>query len=245
MEHLFDHAASSTSLDDLLKQLHLTDLSSAIPQDDAFSSLMSDANMVAPPHDADWNAPTFDAAQHESPFDPTNWQDPAHLSSEDMLTSAFETHLPDVTLNDLTASPHLDSSQQHDWTTLPDLHHDLQPHSEPHTQHFTFHASSNDTGHPHLSIRSNGDVYQGDKYFGEIKGHSIYNAGDYNCGHYTNTGKVYDYYEHLVGEVLPNGHVCMAKSNGDLVDTGYIAEKGAAEGAAYLLLYWCGGQTHL
>lgn len=244
MEHQFDHSASNP-LDDLLKQLHAHDQFSAMPQDDTLPNLMSDFTHQALSHDTDWNAPTFDARHHDNQFESTVWQDPTQFSSLDTLSPAFETYLPDVTPSDLTTSPHSELPQ-HDWTTLPDLHHDhFQPQSELHAHHFTFHASSNDAGHPHLSIRSNGDVYQNDKYFGEIKGHTIYNAGDWNCGYYTNTGKVYDYHDHLVGEVLPNGHVCMAKSNGDLVDTGYVAEKGAAEGAAYLLLYWCGGQTHI
>ena len=246
MEHLFDHAASSTPLDDLLKQLHLTDPSSAIPQDDAFSSLLSDANMIAPPHDADWNAPTFDAAQHESPFDPTNWQDPAHLSSEDMLTSAFETHLPDVTLNDLTASPHLDSSQQHDWTTLPDLHyHDVLPHNEPHAQHFTFHASSDFK--PYTTINDDGSVYKhteshqvcGD-YVGDVDGRNVYNSHLHTSNHYLGhgslDGKVYDSHDHYVGRMDTYGHIYNAAGE-HVHDT----NRGVAGAAAYLLLCYLGG----
>lgn len=239
MEHLFDHAASSNPLDDLLKQLHDQAQFSALTQDDALTSLPEAFNPAALPPEHDWLAPTLDATPHETQFDPSAYQDAAHLALFDSRSPMLDTHLPDFTPDALATAPHLDLPP-HDWTTLPDLHdHHF------HAPSITFHSSSDDQHHPHLSLRNNGDVYQNDKFFGEIEGHTVYNAGRYNCGYYTNTGKVYDYFDHLVGEVLPNGHVYLAKSNGDLVDTGYIAEKGVAEGSAYLLLYWCGGQTHI
>jgi len=48
-----------------------------------------------------------------------------------------------------------------------------------------------------------------------------------------------------VGWVHPDGHVYAKGSSSDQGLEVYQTEKGVAGGAAYLLLVWCGGQTHV
>jgi len=97
---------------------------------------------------------------------------------------------------------------------------------------------------PYITIDDLGYVYfKGENEVGRIEGHTVYNKFHDNCGYWTTDGKVYDYYDNLVGWVHPNGTVYAKGKDGDLEV--HKTGKGAAGGAAYLLLVWCGGQTHI
>jgi len=119
------------------------------------------------------------------------------------------------------------------------IHHSLDS-VQAHSVHF---RSSTESSHPYITMGDSGYVYlNGDKEVGHINGHTVYNKSDWNCGYWTTDGKVYDYHDNLVGWVHPDGHVYAKGKDGDLEV--YETDKGVAGGAAYLLLVWCGGQTH-
>lgn len=94
----------------------------------------------------------------------------------------------------------------------------------------------------HLSIDNIGGVSIDGANYGHIDGHHIYNRDNHYVGYWTNDGNIYDCRDHLQGAVHPDGSVYATSANGNL-DLQYHADRGAAEGGAYVLLYWCGGQT--
>ena len=104
------------------------------------------------------------------------------------------------------------------------------------------HFASSKEQHHQLSINPFGYVKIDGKDYGQIIGHRIFNQHGFYVGHWKTDGKIYDYHDHLKGWVHPDGHVYAKGKNADL-DLEYRAAGGAAEGGAYLLLYWCGGQT--
>ncbi|MCP4345388.1 MAG: hypothetical protein GY795_07665 [Desulfobacterales bacterium] len=122
-------------------------------------------------------------------------------------------------------------------------HHSLHSLNQVHHTSLSLH-SADLSNKPYITIDSAGYVYlNGDREVGRIDGHTIYNEGGWNCGYWTTDGKVYDYHDHLKGWVHPDGHVYAKGSNGDLEV--YQSGRGVAGGAAYLLLVWCGGKTHI
>ncbi len=150
---------------------------------------------------------------------------------------------------------HHSGSHHSGWTSpLPD---DQHPHSHdpnwtPHQDHHTFGSAANPSARhfesssdsPYITISDSGPGYvylNGHKEIGRIDGYTVYNSQNLNCGHWTKDGKVYDYYDNLVGWIEPNGGVYVKGRDGEV----YHTDKGVAGGAAYILLVWCGGQTHV
>lgn len=93
-----------------------------------------------------------------------------------------------------------------------------------------------------VTIGNLGDVAIDGANQGHIDGHNVYNRDGHYVGHWTTDGNVYDCHDNLKGWVHPDGEVYAKGANSDL-DLQYHATRGAAEGGAYILLYWCGGQT--
>ncbi len=159
--------------------------------------------------------------QHDSAPD-----DPHHTDSLPDLSSLIH-HQPDY--SDNFTDHHSFHNSIHSANSMP-----------MHSVHF---RSSTESNHPYITMSDLGYVYlKGDKEIGRVEGHTVYNNSHYNCGYWTTEGKVYDYHDNLVGWVHPDGHVYAKGKDGDLEV--YETDKGVAGGAAYLLLVWCGGQTH-
>ncbi len=151
---------------------------------------------------------------------------------------------------------------QTDWTNpLPDAHqHSHDSNWTPQPDHHTFgsaanssvlhfESSSDSNKHPYITVSDSGTghVYlNGDKDIGHIDGHTVYNSENWNCGHWETDGNIYDRHNNLVGWVHPDGCVYAKGSSSSAPDLEvYQTDKGVAGGAAYLLLVWCGGQTHI
>lgn len=216
------------------------------------------------PDPLEWNA---GHQEHQESLHPTGW-DPGHYDPQGHLEHQAHPHQPEMP--NLNHSDWTDGTNVHPLgdsghplqteltNPLPDAH----PHSHdsnwtPQYEHHTFgsaanssvlrfESSSDSNTHPYITVSDSltGHVYlNGDKDIGHIDGHAVYNSDNHQCGYWKTDGKVYDYHDNLVGWVHPDGHVYVKGSSGDLEV--YQTEKGVAGGAAYLLLVWCGGQTHV
>jgi len=237
--------------------------------DQIFDPLQNNGHLHDLHHDplhSEWGA---NHPEHPNVPDPSEWNAGHHEPHGHSEHHAHPHHLetPNLSRSDWTDSANAHSSfgdsehpLQTDWTSpLPDAVH--PPHSHdpnwtPQYDHHTFgsaanssvlhfESSSDSNKHSYITVSDSltGHVYlNGDKEIGRIDGHKIYNSKDWDCGYWKTDGKVYDYHDNLVGWVHPDGHVYAKGSNGDVEV--YETGKGVAGGAAYLLLVWCGGQTH-
>jgi len=193
-------------------------------------------------HSREWGSGHHDP---HGDFHPRDWGAEHHGHHEHHRHHEQQAHHSGIHHSGWT-SPLSDDHHQHshdaNWMPQQD-HHIFGSAANSSVRHFE--SSSDSSKHPYITVSdsSMGYVYlNGDKDIGRIDGYTIYNSRNLNCGHWTTDGKVYDYHDNLVGWVHPDGHVYAKGSSGDVEV--YQTDKGVAGGAAYLLLVWCGGQTH-
>lgn len=184
-------------------------------------------------HPENWNPPSLGDG---APDPHENFHGSEHLPLDSHPGDPTDPHCPEAGLH----SPHFLNWESHD----PGGALSSEPVGDIHASSPLHFASDPSSGHPHIHLNDNGDVYLDDHgQIGEVQGHNIYNSGHWECGYWTTEGKVYDHFDHLVGWVAPDGHVYAKGQESD--PEVYQTNSGVAGGAAYLLLVWCGGQTHV
>jgi len=218
------------------------------------------------PLHSEWGA---NRPEHPNAPDPSEWNAGHHEHHGNLEHDAHphQPEMPNLSHPDWTdsANAHSFGDSEHplqtDWTSsLPDAHpHSYNSNWTPQYEHHTsgsaanssvlhFESSDNSNKHPYITVSDSGTghVYlNGDKDIGRIDGHTVYNSENWNCGRWETDGNIYDRHNNLVGWVHPDGHVYAKGSSSDQGLEVYQTEKGVAGGAAYLLLVWCGGQTHV
>jgi len=250
--HHFDVSGDALS-DSLRDALHKDDLLKSL---DDHHSHVSDSSGFLNLSDSDDHHP--DASDKDDLLKSPDHDEHQHVWDSDNLLKSYDSfdaglhghvHLSGHVHSSGLETDQTDSGDPHahlsilgsDWFD-PDhhIHHDTYSSQ---ITHRTFSSSSSTNNF--VTIGSNtGYVYHNnDDNIGYIKGHSIYNASDWNCGYWTNEGKIYDANDNLQGWVDTDGHLYVKGKNGD-VELYHTRTGGVTEGAAYLLLVWCNGQTH-